>query len=294
MSSTINTTQNQAPALRRYLARVIRRPWPWILRYLLVTIPAFLLAPLLVLPLASWFRLPLLLKALETRSLDLLIEVLMNAPQTAPQGPWLAIALLLVPVAWLAVRAITLLVEGGILAAYARETPLTIRTFARACWRWFGSFLLLALLSVILISTLSLIVGVVTVLARMLWQPLGIAAMIVGGVLVAAALVWFDLARAAAVVQEDHHVLRALRQAARVAVQRPLTLVGIVSVTLALRIGLAAGSGLIAGKLPFSWWVATLAFQQIAQIAIVGLALARKAGEVGLASQLAPPEAPGG
>jgi hypothetical protein len=291
----MSATPHQAPVLRRYLARVVRRPWPWILRYLLATLPAFILAPLLLLPLASWFRLPLLLEALETRSLDLLLEVLVHQSQLAtPQGPWLALALLLVPVAWVMVRVITTMVEGGILAAYAREAPLTARTFARACWRWFGSFLLLALLAALLIGTLSLAVVVVVVLARMLWRPLGVVAMIVGGVLIIAALIWFELARAAAVVKRDRHVLRALRQAARAAIQRPLPLVTLTVVTLALRIGIAFGSRLIANKLPFSWWLATLAVQQILQVAMVGLMLVRRAGEVGLAAQVAPPETPGG
>lgn len=294
MSPMMSTTPNQTPALRRYLARVVRRPWPWVLRYLLATIPAFVLAPLLLLPLASWFRLPLLLEALETQSLDLLIEVLLRQPQaSAPQGPWLVLALLLVPVAWLVVWAITTLVEGGILATYVREAPPTARTFARACWRWFGSFLLLAIFAMLLIGTLSLVVVGVVVLARMLWRPLGTVVMIVGGVLVVAALVWFELARAAAVVQEDRHVLRALRQAARIAVQRPLSLVALTGVTLALRIGLSLGSRLVAGKLPFSWWLATLAVQQMLQVVIVGLTLARQAGEVGLAAVLSSPRSPG-
>jgi hypothetical protein len=278
----------QAPALRAYLARVVRRPWPWILRYGLATVPAFLLAPLLLLPLASWFRLPLLLEALETRSLDLLLEVPMHRSQTAAQGPWLALAMLLVPVAWLVVRALAYGLEGGILATYAREEPPTARAFARACFRWFGSFLLLAALALVLIGTLSLLVGVLVVLARMLWRPLGTVVMIVGGLLIVAALVWFELARAAAVARDDRHVLRALRRAVRLVVQRPILLIALVGATLALRVGLALGARLVAGAIPVSWWLATLGVQQAIQVAIVGLNLVRKAGEVGLAIHLAP------
>jgi hypothetical protein len=267
--------------LAAYLLRTLRRPWPWLLRYLLLTLPAVLLVPLIALPLLPWFRVPLWLEGLETRSLDALVEVLTH--QTAAGDPLLLVALLALPLLWLVVRALWLLIEGGVLVTYARPDPPSWRDFGRTCLRWFGSFLLMSLIGVFLTLVLAGPALVLAVLSLRAWRPLSVFFGIAGVVLIAAARFWVELGRATALVRDDRHVIRALRYGGRLLRQRPLPLLGLAMSTGLLRWLVFFGARRVALQIPQPWWLLTLLFQQFVQALTLWFPLIRKAGEVGWA-----------
>ncbi|MGC9347222.1 MAG: hypothetical protein ACP5JG_03695 [Anaerolineae bacterium] len=264
-----------------YLLRAFHRPRPWLVRYLLLTLPAVLLVPLIALPLLPWFRIPLWLEALETRSLDALVEVL--AHSTVSGGPLLLFALLALPLLWLIVRALWLLTEGGVLVTYARSDAPSWREFGRACLRWFGSFLLMSLLGTLISLVLAAPTLVLTMLSRRAWPPLGIFLGVGGGALVAVVRFWMELGRASAVVRDDRHVIRALRYGGRLLTQRPLSLLGLAMSTGLLRWLVVFGARRVALEIPQPQWLLTLLFQQLVQVVTIWLPLIRKAGEVGWA-----------
>jgi hypothetical protein len=270
--------------LRIYLARVVRRPRPWIVWYLLLTLPALFMVPLVAFPLRPWFRVPLWLEALDTRSLDALIESLMHP--VASGGPLLALALIALPFAWLIVLALRLLTEGGVLATYALPDAPDWRGFGRACFRWLGSFLLMALLGTVIVAILVGLAIISVLLLRRTWRPVGL----LFGVLAMSAIViarfWMELSRAAAVVRDDRHVIRALRYGGRLLRRYPLPLLGLGAGTAIVRWLVILGSRRLVREVPLSWWLLTLFVQQIVQVVTMGLPLARKAGEVGWAVRL--------
>ena len=274
------------------LLRVLRRPWPWVLRYLLTAAPSAALSVLIALPLGHLFRLPLFAEALDDRSLDGLIEVVMYRSDGESPGPWLVLALLLVPVGWAIVRLVGVWLEGGILTTYALPDAPSRKTFTGASTRWFGRFLLLAFLGLGIIAIL--IGGTVglALLGRALWLPLGSAIPVIGLAVSFGVGGWIRLARAVMTVSEDGHVVRALREAGRVMVHHPLPWLGVVVGALALRALLIwLGSTLSAG-IPLRAWLLSLVIQQPVQFALVGVGLARRAAEVRLV-QVATPSAQG-
>ena len=270
--------------LTGYVLRVVRRPWPWVLRYLLATVPALVLAPLIALPLRSWFRLPLLVEALNTRSLDLLIEVLVHPPAGTSLAPWLVLALLLAFLLWAIVGLLVLWTEGGVLASYVGPVRLSWREFAGASTRWFGSLLLLALLGTGL--TVVCVGGIAGLawLAQTVSRPVGIVVSVIGLAAAGVVRVEMQMARACVVVGEDRNVLRALREAWHTMLRRPLPLLALVIGALALRGLLAYGSGALIAHVPLSWWLLSLVIQQPVQMLVVGIGLARRAGEIGIAA----------
>lgn len=268
--------------VRTCVLRVSRRPWPWVLRYLLTAVPAAVLSVLFVLPLGPWFRVPLFLEALDRRSLDDLFEVLLHQPEGQSLGLSLGAALILIPIAWVAQRLIGLWLEGGILATYALPTVPAWRTFAAASSRWFGRFLLLALLNIALSAVLAGGAAGLAVLAGMVNRPLGIAAGITGAAVVILAGAWVRLARAAIVVHEDGRVLHALGASWRTIAHRPLLFLALVLGVLALRVLLTALGGALGAAVPLRAWLLSLVIQQPIQAALVGVGLARRAADVGL------------
>lgn len=270
--------------MRTCLLHVVQRPWPWVLRYLLTAVPAVALGLLLALPLGPWFRLPLFVRALDRRSLDDLLEVLLNQPEGQSLGPSLGAALILVPIAWLGLRVIGLWLEGGILATYALPTVPAWRAFATTSTRWFGSFLLLALVGIGAGAALTGGTVGLALLAGMISRPLGIGVGLAGALVVIFAGAWARLARAVVVVREDGHIVRALRQAWHTMWRRPLLFLGLVVGALAVGGLLIWLGSALNHAVPLRAWLLSLLIQQPIQIALVGVGLARRAAEVGLAA----------
>lgn len=285
---------NGRKALREALLRTVQCPWPWALRYLLMTLPALALVMVASPLLTAWFRTPLLSEALETRSLDLLLEFGTNLAASGPEGVWAALALLALPIVWLLVRGLWLLVEGGALTTYASATPPTLRNFLTACWRWFGAFFLLSAVWFALVALLLGAALVLGLLVRELWRPASTLISVAVALGMAVSWIWVEVARAVAVVRDQRHVFQLLRSAADVLRRRALTLFGLCAAVLALRMLLAWISAALARAVPFSWWLADVVIQQIIQIAIVGLVLLRRAGEVGIVKAALTGEAQGG
>ena len=120
-----------------------------------------------------------------------------------------------------------------------------------------------------------------------------IAVVVVGALLVVGCWVWFELARVTAVVSDDRHVLRALRTGLKVAGRQFALLAALVLGVLAVRAALGVGADALLSLFSFSWWLPALVIQQVVQILAVGLALARRAGQVELALRTFPPAVPG-
>jgi hypothetical protein len=276
--------------LRGLIRLVVHRPRPWVLRYLLATVPALILAVMLVSPLRPWFRVPLLVQGLETRSLDHLLEALEFTAGQITGGPLLALAMLLIPLSWLLVRVLWVYFEGGVLATYAGVTSLSWREFIDASRRWFWSLFLLGVIWNIVAVLLSVVTIVIGALAGSLWSPLGTLLWIGGGLAVVMLWLLFSMARSAAVVRHDRNVLRALRSAARVIGRRPAKVVILIAVTLAFQGALLWASRAGTTVLPYSWWLPALVLQQLAAVLAMGVTLARRAGEIRLAVQVFAPE----
>lgn len=270
-------------AMTGMLRRVFSRPRPWVMRYVLLTLPALVLAPLITFPFRAWFRYPLLVEALETQSLDLLLELLRLSSVEAPAGQLLGLAVLLILLTWVFVRGLWLWLEGGVLLTYVQAVPPSWREFFYACTRWLGSFLLLSVLGWLAIGLVGAAFAAAAFLGNLVWPPLATFTLGVGAVLVVACWLWVDFARVVAVVRDDRHVFRALTGAARVAGRRWLPLFGLMLGLLAVRLVVALASRALSSAMPYSWWLPTLAIQQLMQILAVGVSLIRRAGEAGLA-----------
>jgi hypothetical protein len=289
----VTVTSARRGHVSQVIERVARRPRGWVLRYLLTTVPALILALMLMVPLRPWFMSPLMIQALETRSLDHFLEAVQFIGGQIAGGPLLALAMLLIPLGGLLVRVLWVFMEGGILATYAGSAPLSWHEFFRVSWRFFGSLLLLGVIW--LLSTAGVVVATVAVglLARSLWYPLGVVVLSVGGVGLLLLWVWFSMARSVTVVRDERNVIRALRRAMHVIGQRPGGVLALVFITVALQWGLQGISRAGTAALPFSWWLPALVLQQFVAALAVGVTLARRAGEVGLAAQVFPQPMPG-
>ncbi len=276
------------PWLKTFLLRVVQRPWPWLLRYFLTALPAMAISVLLALPMGAWFRLPLFLDALDRRSLDDLLEVLLHQPEGPSIGFSFVGAMVLIPLIWLAVHLIGLWLEGGILATYALPTAPTWRAFAAASSRWFWRFVLLAPIGIAICAVLAGGAAGVAWLAGMLNASLAIVAGLAGAAVVILAGAWVQLARAAMVVHEDGRIFHALGEAWCTIVHRPLVFLALVVSMLALRVLLTWLGGALGDVVPMRAWLLSLVIQQPVQVALVGAGLARRAAEVGLVTGTRP------
>jgi len=263
---------------------VYRRPWPWVIRYVGVLAPALLVALMLLIPLRSWLSQALVVEVLETRSLDYLVDALMDLATEMEGGLLLLAGVALLPLVWIGMRMLWLFLEGGVLITYARPKRPTARTFLRACVDWFPSFLLISILAVLATGAVVGITAacVALVQALSLWPSLGMVVYAVGVVVAVGISVAAELARAAAVVGKDRNVRRAFGAAGRVAGRRFVPLVALILGTLLLRVLLFLVQRALSGWIPISWWLLTLLVQQLLQIVITGVGLVRRAGGVSL------------
>ncbi len=268
--------------LRAYLQRVAQRPRAWILAYLLTAIPALglaLLTALAVLPLA---RYPAFRQMIETRSLDLLPNLLTLDVGDHWLTPLGALALLLIPLAGIVIKLVWVWLEGGTLADYAAPDKLTWRAFRAAGRRWFGVFLALNLSGV---GLLILVGGMALLPALLVYTRFPALAWSIGGaglLLAGLCATWIEMARAAALVSGERHVFRALQRAARAMARHWRPLLGLVGGSLALLGALYLVQRWLTALLPLSWWLPTLVIQQALILARLGVRLARQAGQIGL------------
>ncbi len=272
----------QPVPLREYQRRVVQRPRAWALAYLLTTIPALgltLLTALAVLPLA---RYPAIRQALETRSLDLLLDLSTLDMGDGWLTPLSALALLLAPLAAAAIKLIWVWLEGGTLAEYAAPVKLPWSAFRAAGRRWFGVFLTLNLIGVALL----IVVGAMTLLPALLvytrlpelaWGIAGIGLLMAG-----LCATWIEMARAVALVHDERHVFHALKHAVRAMVRQWRPLLVLVGGSLLLFGVLYLIQRWITRLLPLPWWLPTLIIQQAIIVARLGVRLARQAGQMGL------------
>jgi hypothetical protein len=272
--------------------QVLKRPLLWALRYALVTVPAVLIVPLVMDVLTAWFRRPLFVDALASRSLDLLADVLMHGGGELTQPGLLVVALFLVPALWLGVRFVWLFLEGGVLLSYAQRGAPRWRQFLRASWRWWGRFLLIGGVRILLaVAVVALGIGVGVIL-RLLGQageiPIAVVALLTIGVLG----VWCRTARVVSVVREERHIFRALAAATSVFRTQGVQLIGIVVVVLALRLLLVLGSEALVDALPISTWALAVLIQQGVQVLLVGLSLVQVAAVVSLVGTAEEPARP--
>lgn len=266
----------------RGLSRVVTRPRPWVLRYLLHLLPAVLLAVPIAVSMLGLFRYPLMTEALRTRSLGDLLEITRTLDgggsnaRLAALGRVAAFGLALF--AWLPVQVAGLWLEGGVLHTYAADHPPDGRAFRSACKRTFGSFLVLA-------AGQSLVIGLVAVVAVALGAALdrplilGISA----GFAVVGLMVLGELARVSVVVAEDRHAVRALRNALRLAGNRLGGLALLAGASIGLQVLLFSAQRAAGRAIPIPWWALSLFVLQGIQFLGAGVRLARQAGMVGLA-----------
>jgi hypothetical protein len=139
------------------------------------------------------------------------------------------------------------------------------------------SFLGVGIVTVLIGGTVGL-----ALLGRTVRRPLGTAIAVVGLGVAFGVGAWVRLARASIVVREDGNALLALQEAGRILVRRPLPILALVVGALALRVLLTWLAGALGEWVPLRAWLLTLGTQQLVQIALVGVGLARRAVEVGL------------
>lgn len=274
-----------------YISRLFLRPRPWIFFYLVVLIPSALAAPLITLPLLRWAQTSLLREMLGARSLDALMafvtgplaEIRWGGQSSDPTLLLLLVAGCGVLLIWPLLGLGWVWLEGGALTTYADAERPAWRRFWTGCKRWFGPFLLVNALGVIVIFALG---GLFVAIAVPLWAvspALGGVAGGIGFLLVGALATWTELARAVMVARDDRALGAALKGAWRVAIRRPLPLLALLLGGLALYGMLFLLNRAVTGALPYPWWLAVLGTQQLIMILRLGVRLGRQAGEVGLA-----------
>jgi hypothetical protein len=187
-----------------------------------------------------------------------------------------ATAGLLLLLAWLSKA----LLSGGVLSTLAGDEAFRLRRFARACWRWCGTFLLLGPVEAVATG--------LTVLPLVVLAAIGSAA--TGGwlawilvpLLGGAGLLWWatlEMAYVVAVTESRRNVLGLLRRAAGLVLAHPLAVGGLYGLAL-LMWGLLLALfrwGLRPGIPPGAWVLLFLA-QQAFIVLRLAVRLARLAG----------------
>ncbi len=282
--------------LRATIAHVWRRPRAWVVFYLLVTLPATLVGLSQAAVWSPLLRSPVFTQALETRRLDFILDFLtcslseealcLAVPQTGESLLiWLfsICGLLLI---WPLLGLLWVALEGAALASYAAPKPLTWPEFWRKARFWFGPFLLLNSLGLLLAG-----LGLATLLAIGYWvsgtyPTLGGYIRTLGWAWAGGIGTWVELMRAAAVSSGTRHLGAAAQQAWRTLQRHPSPLAGLVGGGLLLYGLLAFFYQQVIKRLPFSWWLAVLVVQQAYFILRLGVRLAREAGMVACAQTL--------
>ncbi len=199
--------------------RLLRHPRPWLLLYLLVSVPSPILALLIAGVSVPFARYPLLREVIGHHSLDAFIEMLLLLPKVSLPGLregsiatliGLCGLLLVLPL-WPLLR---LWLEGGILYSYLREEAVPARHFWSACryhFPLFARLFVVELLGGIVVAIPFILAGY---LALRLGPAIGRLARWVGLLSLLLFSLWFELARTAAVIEGERRLLAALKAAA--------------------------------------------------------------------------------
>ena len=280
--------------VKRALHRVLTRPRPLVLLYLLVSLPAPIFALLLEGLPAAFARYPLLRRALSERSLDGLLELLIlmgqgQFPYARGGGTATLIGLcglLLILPLWPLLR---LWLEGGILHDYAATEGAGRREFWRACRRHFGLFSRLFVVELLAATLLAipLVLFLFVVGRYALWAVKGAEIAALLAVLPLFAL--FELARTAAVMQSLESVGAALKAALRMVRRRGKAVALLFALWLALFVGLALLWKGLTAIIPFTAWPLLLLFGQLHLLLRLAAYLWRRAMEVQLWQEAAAP-----
>ena len=193
----------------------------------------------------------------------------------------LATMVLLPLLAWLPAT----FLSGGLLLTYVEvPQPFRWRRFLWGCWHWFGPFLLLGavqvLLSVVVFGPFIAVgVGIVAIAgAWLMWLAVPL--------LVVLAVVWlalFELARVTAVVGGKRNVARAFSGAGRVIWRHPLQVAVLYGLALLLLVLLhVLYRWGVMPHLRLEWWPLVLLVQQVFILARLWARLVRTAGGVAL------------
>lgn len=265
------------------LKRFLARPLPWLLFYLAGLLPSLLLGPLLMGSFTGLARYPFFRTALETRSLDGVIEMLTQINKALPApSPWTLFGLCGAGVVLPLLALLRVFLEGGALLVYAEAAAPDLRSFFAGCRRWFGPFLGLDLIG---LGLLFIVVAVGAVPVAFVWSAATWLAQVLAVVMALAVgllATWIELSRAAAVAYDTRNVGVALRRGGALFFRRPLLLLALVLGALGVYALLALLSNAVMRAIPIPWWLASLAAGQVFVLLRLGVRLARQAGEVGL------------
>lgn len=274
-------------ALLRGISLVLRYPQTWLLLFVANLLPALLLAALPALTLASDLaRRPVIQDAADgvdawlvlESSMAGLAQMALGAPVEASGSPWgvLGVLFLLAGLplaAWL----LPAFLEGGVLHTFLQAGSFRWRAFLRACWHWWGVFLLLAavqgLATIFVLAPLVLFAGAAGGLAWLLLPVLALA--------VALGLALMEYTRILAVARDTRNPLQAFGVAVRFVFDRRRSpaVFGLYILSLLLVALLHALYRLgVMPLLPLEWWLLVLAVQQSFILLRLGSRLARLAG----------------
>ncbi len=281
----------EQPSIIESMLRVVRRPRPLILYYLFTLIPSAVMALVLLGAVAPLTRYPTLLKTIERRSFDEAMYFLLGAGGTNPD-PMIGVALLVfliglavVLIVWPLLGIFWVWLEGGTLETYHLPGPLSWKDFRRICGHWFGPFLTLNLLGVVVIAVVILIGGGLAWAAGLVAPWLTWVIGIPVALLVGALATWVELARAAMVARVDRDITNALKSAWTLFWARPQPILAITVGTLIVSL-LLLGAGQLLNNIPYDWWFLILLLQQGLFIARLGMRLAREAGQIAVMAEV--------
>ncbi|MDF1513654.1 MAG: hypothetical protein P1S60_07590 [Anaerolineae bacterium] len=265
---------------REAARRVCAHPRPWILRYLLELILAMLMTTAIMLPLMSNFTNPTIIRVLDSRQVDVLLDAMLHLDESSTNLVLPFIIVIIAGVVWLPLQVTGIWLEGGSFVSYTLDKKLSWQEFIKSCSRWFGKMLIIRALSFLIIS--GALAGIVPliVMVRRLWHPLP---WIVGGcglLLIVAISMLAEYLRAAVVVHSAMHFRDAVRRGFQQLRDQALALTGFLFLALSGMALLLIIKRWITLSMPVSWWLLNLLFLQLVTLGRHGLRLFRLAGEI--------------
>lgn len=275
-------------AFLRGVSLVLRYPQTWLLLFVANLFPALLLAAVPALSLTSGLaRRPVIQDVADgvdawfvlENSMSGLAQMALGAPVEASGGVSLNLLAVLLLLASLPLAAWLLpaFLEGGVLHTFLQAGPFRWRAFLRACWHWWGVFILLAavqgLATIFVLAPLVLFAAAAGGAAWLLLPVLALA--------VALGLALMEYTRILAVARDTRNPFQAFGMAVRFVFdrrRRPAVFVlYLVSLLLVALLHTLYRLGLMP-LLPLEWWLLVLVVQQSFILLRLGSRLARLAG----------------
>jgi hypothetical protein len=185
--------------------------------------------------------------------------------------------LIVPPVAWL----ISSFLYGGTLGRYLRPgEDFQLHRFFSQCWRWWGKYLLLALVQVVTGLVILATGGFFFILGLSISPWLGVLVLILALLTLGWWLALFELSRVSLAARDDHSILQSLARSSSLLRRRPwlllryylLSLLGLLAVNFIFRLGLFP-------VMPLTVWPLVLVLEQAFIILRIWLRAARYAGD---------------